>query len=78
MTRSLQAPLSPNEENTLRRVALGRLRAGDLAPRDLMRLRTLSLVEIAGDRLELTMLGRQRYGQLPHTGGPAASRPRQG
>ena len=46
MSRSLDAPLSPNEEVTLRRVALGISPMKDLAPRDLMRLKSLALVEI--------------------------------
>ncbi|MBN9516275.1 MAG: hypothetical protein J0H97_22920 [Alphaproteobacteria bacterium] len=65
MPRSLDAPLSPNEEITLRRVALGISCARDLPQRDLMRLKTLSLVEMTEDRLQLTPDGRQRYSMLP-------------
>ena len=65
MPRSLNAPLSPNEEITLRRVALGISRETDLPARALMRLKMLSLVELTGDRPKLTTVGRQRYNTLP-------------
>ena len=65
MSRSLNAPLSPNEEITLRRVALGISQMKDLSPRDLVRLKTLSLIEMSDDRLQLTADGRQRYSELP-------------
>lgn len=65
MTRSLEAPLSPNEEVTLRRVALGISPMKDLAPRDLMRLKSLALVEIDAGVARLTDCGRQRYSALP-------------
>jgi hypothetical protein len=65
MSRSLDAPLSPNEEVTLRRVALGISPLKDLAARDLMRLTSLSLVEIDAGVPRLTEFGRQRYRSLP-------------
>lgn len=65
MSRSLDAPLSPNEEVTLRRVALGVSPMKDLAPRDLMRLTSLSLVEIDAGVARLTNFGLQRYRALP-------------
>ena len=65
MSRSLDAPLSPNEEVTLRRVALGVSPMKDLAPRDLMRLTSLSLVEIDDGVARLTNFGLQRYRALP-------------
>ncbi len=65
MSRSLDAPLSPNEEVTLRRVALGISPMKDLAPRDLMRLKSLALVEIDAGVARLTDFGRQRYSALP-------------
>ncbi len=68
MPRSLDAPLSPHEETALRRVALGAARPADVAPRDLMRLRTLELVEDADGLLRLTSVGRQRYGLLSRPG----------
>jgi hypothetical protein len=68
MPRGLDAPLSPNEEVTLRRVALGRSPLRELAPRDVMRLKTLSLVEDENGVLKLTEIGRQRYRTLPRLG----------
>jgi hypothetical protein len=68
MSRSLDAPLSPNEEVTLRRVALGISPMKDLAPRDLMRLKSLSLVEVDAGVARLTDFGRQRYSALPRSG----------
>ena len=68
MSRSLDAPLSPNEEVTLRRVALGISPLKDLAPRDLTRLASLSLVEIDAGVPRLTEVGRQRYRALPRAG----------
>lgn len=65
MPRSLDAPLSPNEEVTLRRVALGVAPPRDLPQRDLMRLKRLSLVEDRDGKLHLTEIGRQRYRALP-------------
>lgn len=65
MSRSLLAPLSPNEELTLRRVATGMLGAHDLSERDLTRLRSLALVDVSVDRPRLTALGRQRFKSLP-------------
>lgn len=65
MVRGQTAPLSPNEEVTLRRVALGVVPAGDLFPRDVARLVLLALVERDAERLRLTALGRIRYEALP-------------
>ena len=65
MSRSLDAPLSPNEEVTLRRVALGISPMKDLAPRALMRLKSLALIEIDAGVARLTDFGRQRYYALP-------------
>ena len=49
----------------MRRVALGISPMKDLAPRDLMRLTSLSLVEIDAGVPRLTAFGRQRYRALP-------------
>ena len=65
MPRSLDAPLSHTEEVALRRIALGRPPLQELAPRDVMRLKTLSLVEDENGVLKLTEIGRQRYRALP-------------
>lgn len=69
MPRGLDAPLSPNEEVTLRRVALGGSPLAELAPRDVTRLKTLSLVEDENGVLKLTEIGRQRYRALPRSSG---------
>jgi hypothetical protein len=63
--RSLDAPLSPREEITLRRVALGMSDARQLSVRELDRLKLLALVAEAHGRLELTPQGRKRYYALP-------------
>jgi hypothetical protein len=65
MTRGSLAPLSANEEITLRRVALGISKAADLSELDFKRLKALSLVEENGGSLQLTTTGRARYVALP-------------
>ncbi len=65
MDRGIKAPLSPNEEVTLRWVALGIARRDELRAADLTRLIHLLLVEEIDGRLTLSDLGRQRYQQLP-------------
>jgi hypothetical protein len=67
MERGLRAPLSPNEEFTLRRVALGIALAKDLPAADVLRLLNLALIEDRGDRFGLTALGRERYERLHET-----------
>ena len=52
MARSLDAPLSPHEEATLRRVANGITKVKHLAPGHVR-------------RLKLTTIGLQRYAALP-------------
>ena len=69
MDRGLKAPLSPHEEVTLRRVALGISKAELLAARDVSHLIRLCLIDEKDGRLSLTALGRQRYQALPR---PAA------
>jgi hypothetical protein len=60
--RGLRAPLSPNEEGTLRRIALG---SGQPPPLGhLRRLQQLELVEWAGGTWRLTELGRRRHDGL--------------
>ncbi len=58
-------PLSPKEEITLRRVALGLVPSEDLPPEHVKLLASLALVRIAGDELKLTALGQLRYDALP-------------
>lgn len=65
MTRGSLAPLSVNEEITLRRVALGISKAANLSEFDIKRLKALSLVEEKGGSLQLTATGRARYVALP-------------
>ena len=65
MTRSLDAPLSPHEEATLRRVANGITKVKHLAPGHVRRLKHLALVEEDGRRLKLTTIGLQRFAALP-------------
>jgi hypothetical protein len=69
MDRGLKAPLSPHEESTLRRVALGISKAELLPARDVAHLIRLCLIDEKDGRLSLTALGRQRYQALPR---PAA------
>ena len=71
MERGLLALLSPNEETTLRRVALGISTAKDLPVRDIAYLIRLALVEDKEGRLTLTDLGQQRYRALPRAAGMA-------
>lgn len=73
MIRSLNAPLSPHEETTLRRVALGAVIEGDLPVRDIARLRSLALVEGRAGRVLLTPTGRSRYESLRRTPRPITS-----
>jgi hypothetical protein len=65
MSRSLDAPLSPHEEATLRLVANGITKIRHLAPDHVRRLKHLALVEEDGRRLKLTTIGLQRYAALP-------------
>ena len=66
MLRGQAAPLSPNEEVTLRRIALGVVPPDELSPRAVARLEALALVRRVGDEVVLTPLGRSRYEALPH------------
>ena len=65
MDRGLKAPLSPNEDITLRRVGYGIAKPNELIARDVERLSRLSLIDRQGDRLILTTLGRQRLAETP-------------
>ena len=62
--RGILAPLSPHEEITLRRVALGFGAPDRLPEQHVQRLETLGLVEQADGVLRLTELGLQRYATL--------------
>ena len=61
-SRGLRAPLSPNEELTLRRVALGIVKVRELPPTALAHLRVLGLID---DANRLTDTGQARYDSLP-------------
>ena len=70
MERGLLAPLSPNEEKALRRVAHGISKPKHLRDAPIARLKQLALVEEQDGRIRLTELGVQG---LPTAG---RSRPR--
>ena len=60
MERGLLAPLSPNEQTALRRVANGISKAKHLRATSLRRLKHLALVEEREGRIKLTELGERR------------------
>ena len=62
--RGILAPLSPHEEITLRRVALGFGLRDHLPSQHVVRLEQLALIEEADGTLRLTELGLQRYAKL--------------
>jgi hypothetical protein len=62
--RGILAPLSPHEEITLRRVALGFGQRDHLPLQHIRRLEQLALVEEADGAFRLTELGLQRYASL--------------
>ena len=64
MERGLHAPLSPNEELTLRRLYYGLLMPRQIPADHLRRFKSLALVEESGSRVQLTVLGRQRLEPL--------------
>jgi len=64
MTRSETAPLSPNEEITLRRVAYGQSDVACLRGADLTRLRDLRLIEGRARSPVLTAEGKRRFDAL--------------
>jgi hypothetical protein len=67
LDRGLLAPLSPHEEVTLRRVALGIASPADLPTQDVERLKTLLLIEEVSAGLQLTPMGKRRYLALPNS-----------
>jgi hypothetical protein len=60
MQRGLIAPLSPNEQTALRRVASGITKPKHLRATSVDRLKRLALVEEHEGRIRLTALGEQR------------------
>lgn len=67
MRRRSGAPLSPNEETTLRRVAGGSTPEGDHATSDVRRLTAFELIKIVGGKFVLTSAGRRRLNGLSLT-----------
>ncbi len=65
MDRGLKAPLSANEEITLRRVGYGIAKPNELIARDVERLSRLALIGWQGNRLVLTDTGQQRLAAMP-------------
>jgi hypothetical protein len=63
MERGLRAPLSPNEEKALRRVAHGISKPKHLRDVSIARLKRLALVEEQDGRIRLTELGIQRFAE---------------
>jgi len=62
MERGLLAPLSPNEQTALRRVASGISKPKHLRAASVERLKVLALVEEREGRIRLTPLGAARCG----------------
>lgn len=60
MERGLLAPLSPNEQTALKRVANGITKPTQLRPSSVERLKQLALVEESDGRIQLTALGQRR------------------
>ena len=60
--RGMLAPLSTHEEATLRKIGFGS--ADPLEPAHVRRLLQLELIEWAGHRWRLTIVGRQRNESL--------------
>jgi hypothetical protein len=75
MERGLLAPLSPNEQAALRRVADGISKPKDLRPSSVARLKLLALVEESEGRIRLTPLGQERYRAEARPGAGAQTPP---
>jgi hypothetical protein len=73
MARGLLAPLSPNEERSLRHVATGQWRLALLSEQNIRRLAQLDLIEGIDGEVRLTELGRKRFEGLP--GKPVCTTP---
>jgi hypothetical protein len=71
MDRGLKAPLSPHEESTLRRIALGISEAKLFVQRDVAYLVRLGLVDETAGQLRLTDSDRERYQGLPNGASPS-------
>jgi hypothetical protein len=64
MERGLLAPLSPNEQTALRRVANGISKPTHLRATSLERLKHLALVEEREGHIRLTALGERRCQEM--------------
>jgi hypothetical protein len=71
MEGGLKAPLSPHEESTLRRIALGIAEAKLFVQRDVAYLVRLGLVDETAGQLRLTDSGHERYQGLPNGASPS-------
>lgn len=69
-TRSITAPLSPNEELTLRRIAIGIAEIDELHAADVVRLSGIGLLD---DAKHLTPAGWARCESLARHRGPRVS-----
>ena len=72
MERGLLAPLSPNEEKALRRVAHGISKPKHLRAASVVRLKRLALVEEQDGLIRLTELGAKRFAVCQTSGRAAA------
>jgi hypothetical protein len=62
--RNMLAQLSPREENTLRRIAGGKVIRRELREGDVIRLERLALVEDVAGLVYLTEVGTRRHANL--------------
>jgi len=68
MDRGLLAPLSPNEELALRRIAHGIAGLREINRREIKRLVALNLIVSDDVSVSITKLGLERVTHLPRTG----------
>ena len=73
MDQGLKAPLSSNEEITLRRVDYGIAKPSDFHAGDIEYLTRLTLIERNGDKLIVTSLGKQRLAVMRGSAVPLAT-----
>jgi hypothetical protein len=74
MDRGLLAPLSPNEELALRRIAHGIAGLREINKREIKHLAALNLIVSDGITVSMTKHGLNRVTHLPHVGPPAMSK----
>lgn len=73
MERGSRAPLSPNEQRALARIATGFSPRSLLPAHDVAQLEKLGLIHTIDDWLELTAIGRDRYRQVTGAIAPDSS-----